>query len=167
VFHNILSLESLAIEDAKKIFELVQKNREHLKYLAWIDDVRSLGLTQEYISKRIQKTAANAECFKIILNKQIVGIFNIKYICHHKSEAEIGYWLAKSVQGFGIVSKTIVSIKEYLKNKNIKTIKVCCLDKNAAGINVIKRVGGVIDTIKDYRSIEDESFNLNIFNVET
>ncbi|WP_150466407.1 GNAT family N-acetyltransferase [Francisella sp. SYW-9] len=162
-----ISLEKLLINDSKKLLELVNENREALYYLHWVDDVRCIESARKYISNRIQKTSSNAECFKIILNGQIVGVFNIKYICHQIAEAEIGYWLAKSAQGFGVVSKAILSVKEYLKNRKIQTIKITCLDENKPGIAVISRAGGVmVGSIKDYRVIDGMSFDLNLYEVK-
>ncbi|WP_395167529.1 GNAT family N-acetyltransferase [Francisella salimarina] len=162
-----ICLEKLLISDSRKILELVNENREALYYLHWVYDVRCIESAREYISNRIQKTSLNTECFKIVLNGQIVGVFNIKYICHQRSEAEIGYWLAKSAQGFGVVSKTITSIKKYLKNKNIKTIKITCLNKNKPGIAVISRAGGIMTgSIKNYRVIDGINFDLNLYEVK-
>ncbi|MED7819457.1 MULTISPECIES: GNAT family N-acetyltransferase [unclassified Francisella] len=162
-----ISLEKLLISDSKKILELVNENRGVLYYLDWVDDVRCIESAREYISKRIQRTSLRAECYKVILNNQIIGVFNIKYICHRRSEAEIGYWLAKSAQGFGVVSKAIASIKEYLRDRKIKTIKISCLNKNEPGIAVISKAGGVmIGSIKDYRVIDGMSFDLNLYEVK-
>ncbi len=159
-------LEKLLITDAKKIFELVEENRKILHYLDWVDSVRCISSAQEYISKRVQNTNVNSEWFKVIQNNAIVGVFGIKYICYANSESEIGYWLAEVAQGYGVVSQSINSIKEYLKGKGIKTIKISCISENISAIAVAVRAGGIkTKSVKNYKSINKKTFDLNVYSV--
>ena len=159
-------LEKLLITDAEKIFELVEENRKILHCLDWIDSVKCISSTQEYIYKRVENTHVNSECFKVILNDDIVGVFRIKYVCYDKLESEIGYWLAEVAQGYGVVSQSINSIKEYLKGKGVKTIKISCISENTSSIAVAVRAGGIkTEIIKDYKSINGVIFDLNIYSV--
>lgn len=160
-------LEKLLITDAEKIFELVEENRKILHYLDWVDSVRCISSAQEYISKRVQNTNVSSEWFKIILNDNMVGVLGIKYVCYDNFESEIGCWLAGAAQGCGVISKSINSVKEYLKNKDVKVIKSSCINKNTSAIAVAVRAGGVrTEIVKDYRSINGVVFDLNVYSVD-
>ncbi|MFT4693274.1 MAG: ribosomal-protein-serine acetyltransferase [Francisella sp.] len=159
-------LERLLITDAKKIFELVEENRKIFHYLDWVDSVRCISSAQKYISKRVQSTNLNSEWFKVILNDTIVGVFGIKYVCYDKLESEIGYWLAEIAQGYGVVSQSINSIKEYLKDEGIKTIKISCISENVNAIAVAVRAGGIkTKSVKNYKSINKKIFDLNVYSI--
>ncbi len=93
-------------------------------------------------------------------------MFGIKYICYDNLESEIGYWLAKVAQGYGVISQSINSIKEYLKDNGIKIIKISCISENTNAIAVAVRTGGIrIRIVKNYKSINVKTFDLNVYSV--
>ena len=160
-------LEKLLITDAEKIFELVKENRKILRYLDWVDSIKCISSTQKYISKRVQNTNVNSEWFKIVLNDIIVGVFGIKYVCYDNSEPEIDYWLAEAAQGCGIISQSISLVKEYLKNKGVKVIKISCINENTSAIAAAIRAGGVgTEIIENYKYINGRIFDLNVYSVK-
>ncbi|QLE78891.1 GNAT family N-acetyltransferase [Francisella sp. Scap27] len=161
-----ICLEKLLLTDADKIFQLVEENRETFHYLDWVSNVRCVISAQEYISKRILNTSVNSEWFKITLNGKVVGVFGIKYICYDKSESEIGYWLAKKAQGYGVISQSISSIKKHLRKKRVKTIKISCISENKNAIAVAIKAEGVrVNVVKNYKSINGKIFNLNVYSI--
>ncbi|BBM82832.1 GNAT family N-acetyltransferase [Candidatus Uabimicrobium amorphum] len=162
---NIL-LENLTIEDASTLFSLIEKNRDLLeKYLYWVKSVVDVKTAEDYIRTRVSSDKPGAKWFKIIFRKKISGIFGIKSLCHEKSEVEIGYWLSQHAHGNGIVTQIISTVCESLKHKkNIKYLKICCLEENHASISVAKSVGGIhTNTIHKYFEIDGILQDLHVY----
>ena len=100
-----ITLSPLTLLDAEVLLDLVESSRRNLrKYLPWVDSVKDLESTKEYISKRINSELFGAEWYTIVFRGSICGVFSIKSITEENSIAEIGYWLSNNVHGVYIVT---------------------------------------------------------------
>ncbi|MDR1207643.1 MAG: GNAT family N-acetyltransferase [Rickettsiales bacterium] len=102
-----LSLVKLAptFENTKKVFDLIDRNREYLKkWVNWTDYVQKPEdefLTVQDMGKK--ETGA----FFILLDDEIVGAIEFFNVKEKYKSAEIGYWIGQEFSGRGIASRAV------------------------------------------------------------
>ncbi|BBM01517.1 GNAT family N-acetyltransferase [Microbulbifer sp. GL-2] len=167
VTENIL-LQPLAIADAQEIHLLIEQNRCLLaKYLYWVESIKDLTCTREYLYQRIYSKNTGAAWYKIIVEEKVSGIFGIKAVNPRERCAEIGYWLSTHCQGRGVMTKVVEKICAHLKkSQGIQQLSIQCLSENKASIAIAKRVGGVhTDTVANYYTIDGKVQDLKLYTV--
>jgi len=163
-----IKLSPLTLLDAEVLFDLVECSRENLgKYLSWVDSVKDIESTKEYISKRVNNQLFGAEWFTVVFRGSICGIFSIKSITKEKSIAEIGYWLSNHVHGNGIISLIILKFSEYMKNEmGVKALEFRCLEQNIASIKIAQRSGAKYVRTHEHIKINNGKQALNVYRVQ-
>jgi len=165
ISENLL-LIPLTLNHAPDILCLVEANRGYLQqYLYWVEGVVDLASCERYIDERVNSGLAHAQWFGIEVNEELVGVFAVKSINQHKV-AEVGYWLAQSAAGQGVMSRVIASVVAKLSADSVATtLEFGCLEQNTPSIAVALKAGatlshqinnyieldGVLQTLKVYR----------------
>ena len=110
-----ISLEFLEEIHADSLLNVVNTNRAYLReWLPWVDQMRSVSDFKYYISDSKRRAAAKTDYgFGIIIGKNIVGRIGMHHINQQNKIGEIGYWLADSMQGRGIVTKCCKAIVNF------------------------------------------------------
>ena len=132
-------------KNAKSIFEVVDKNREHLeKWLPWAKKINSWKDLYQYLK-------ANRESFKmgdgaeygIYFKNQYTGSISVE-ITDMKTYkvGEIGYWLSEDYMGNGLVTESVrVLEKELFENNGIDSIRMRCDSKNSSSSSIAEKNG--------------------------
>jgi ribosomal-protein-serine acetyltransferase len=109
-----VSLRALAPEDAEALFDLVVDNREYLaKFLPWANDVRTVNDSREFIAGTANQRVSGEEFgFGIIADGAVVGHASLMHLKDGKVP-EIGYWIAESHSGKGIVTKSAEALTKF------------------------------------------------------
>ncbi|MFA0813556.1 GNAT family N-acetyltransferase [Microbulbifer epialgicus] len=131
-------LKPLTDADAQEIHLLIEQNRSLLaKYLYWVESIKDLSSTREYLRQRIYSKNTGAAWYKIIFEEKVSGIFGIKEVNFHKRCAEIGYWLSTHCQGRGVITRVVEKICVHLKNnQGVRKLSIQCLSENIASIAI-------------------------------
>lgn len=161
-------LQPLSIADAQEIYLLIEQNRSLLaKYLYWVDSIKDLSSTKEYLCQRIYSKNTGATWYKIIFKDKVSGIFGIKEVNRQERCAEIGYWLSAHCQGRGIITKVVEKICAHLKSsQDIQQLNIQCLSENRASIAVAKRAGGIhTGTVANYYTIDGKAQDLKNYTI--
>ena len=109
------------IDDAKALFEMVNRNKERLVDYFPIS-VGSMGdknLTEEYISEKMNQTEAREAFTFIIIDKSVskpIGMLFIKSLDWRIPKAELAYYIDKEYEGKGIISKALNNVIEFAFN---------------------------------------------------
>lgn len=96
-------------EDAKAIYEEVNRSREYLKNLVWSATATPQSV-DNFVSTLIK--AENRSLYGIFDNEQFCGCVEIRYFDEH---AEIGYWLGFEHRGRHLLQDNLRQLKNMLK----------------------------------------------------
>lgn len=105
IVNDRIRLVQLKLENAERVFWLTDTNREYLaRYLPWVDKTLSAKDSADFISLMIDRRKKGEEYgYGIEYDGEIVGHTSLMHL-KDKKIPEIGYWIASSHQGKGIVS---------------------------------------------------------------
>ncbi len=139
-----LELHPLEDRHARAVFALVNENRVHLRqWQNWPDRIRTLNDMRSLIYKSEQKKRANNGFDALIVyHGQIVGKIGLVYVDWIEQRTEIGYWLAESHQGMGLITKACRVLVAYaLMEMQLRTVNIRCAGGNTRSAAIPQRLG--------------------------
>jgi len=103
-----ISLELVEPRHANELFAVTDANRAHLRlWLPWVDRTQSSDDTNTFIEVAQRQLTNSNGCHTVIRYGQtLVGVVGYHKIDWSNRSASIGYWLAESAQGQGIMTKS-------------------------------------------------------------
>ena len=139
-----LSLKLRHEEDTDTVFNLVEKNRAHLKpWLPWVDKTLTPEDSRKYILDGLEnfKNKKTAD-FGIFYQETLVGSMGFNKIDSVNKKAEIGYWIDSDYEGKGIMTKCVTTIINYGFNElNLNRIEIRCSILNKRSAAIPKKLG--------------------------
>ena len=122
----------LSFDNAKKLYDVIDHNREHLWIMPWTDKTTKPEVTYEWLQS-IQPSSSGA--YVIMIGDDIVGsIVCVRYSGEDSpnKNAEIGYWLSKDFVGRGIVSRALKILEKFLFEAGFNRLEIHMDTKNKA-----------------------------------
>ena len=130
--------------DARELFALISANRAYLReWLPWVDSERSVEDTRAFISGALQQFANN-EGFQmgIWYKGQLAGVIGYHEIDWGDRKVEIGYWLAESFQGKGLMTKACRALVGYAFDEwKLHRVEIHCATGNKRSCAIPERLG--------------------------
>ncbi|AOM79610.1 GNAT family N-acetyltransferase [Pedobacter steynii] len=120
-------LELTAQQHAEGLFNAVDKNRAHLsEFLPWVGHMQSVANFSDYIRYCETLYEQGQEVSFVIISDEIpVGRIGLHHINAQNKCAAIGYWLAKSAEGKGIITKSCKALISYgFKEVGLQRIEI-------------------------------------------
>ena len=146
-----LLLRTLTANDAPALFRSVEDNREYLReWLPWLDVSLDEEDSAEFIA-RISDQQRNNMGFQcgMFWNGNFVGMCGYHPIDRSNNSVVIGYWLAESMTGRGIVTRCVEFLTTYaFDNLNINKVCIPVAEGNAASRAVPERLNFVNEGIE-------------------
>lgn len=154
-----LSLKLRHEEDTVAVFNLVEKNRSHLRpWLPWVDRTLTQEDSKKYIIGELEnfKNKKTAD-FGIFYQEKLVGSMGFNKIDSVNQKAEIGYWIDSDYEGKGIMTKCVTSIINYGFNElNLNRIEIRCSVLNKRSAAIPQRLGFTLEaTLREDHKITD------------
>ncbi len=110
-----ITLTMVQPEDAEGIFALIDSNRDYLReWFPWVDlakGVEDALAFAERARKQDEEKDGVQSCIR--LEGKIVGIIGFSFVDRANRKTEIGYWIAPSHQGRGIITKAVRALTDY------------------------------------------------------
>lgn len=131
--NDSLVLESNHLSHAEENYALINSNRAYLKqWLTWVDKIQTLEDSKNYIIASIKKTEQQTDYgFVIKYNGSIVGRMGLHFIDAVNKTGTIGYWIAESFQGKGLITECCKSLINFGFTKlNLRRIEIKCATQN-------------------------------------
>lgn len=128
-----IRLELITEKDAEPIFNLVDKNRLHLRpWLPFVDKMQTVEFAENFVKGTMQRNKEGLEyAFAIFLENQLVGRIGVFNINLQNKIGEIGYWLAQNVQGKGIITQSCQALINFcFANLQLNRIEIKCGTQN-------------------------------------
>lgn len=148
-----LTLRLLKKEDAKELFNVIDRNRGYLRrYLVWVDSCNNWEDELKSIEKFIaQYQNKHSLALALCESKSIIGMVSfIKFDCD-KQSAELGYWIDQARIGKGIILHACKTMIEHGFNKlGIESIIIKCAVANARSNKIPQALGfTLVETIRE------------------
>lgn len=156
-----LTLEQLKIQDADRLFDLTEDNREYLsKFLPWPEFTKAVSDSRDFIELMLKRRGNNEEYgYGIKYDESIVGHISLMHLNDSQSP-EIGYWIAKEYSGKGITTLAARALTDFGINElGLDTIIIRADPNNIASNKIAEKIGYIFEG-----QVEDETYKkLNIW----
>jgi ribosomal-protein-serine acetyltransferase len=139
-----LKLHLLKEEDAEELSLRVDQNRGHLRqWASWVDGTTTRSDTLKFVRFCLESAVAGTGFhYALLLEGEIVGLVTFSTIEKINRCATMGYWLAKSQTGRGLMTtaaKTLIS--EGFRQLELNRIQATVATENYPSQAVCDRLG--------------------------
>jgi ribosomal-protein-serine acetyltransferase len=137
-------LRPLQVQDADELFLLVNQNRERLRaWLPWLDEAKTQTDQVTFIQRCSECALKGTEFhYAILVGGDIAGMVSFHHIDKRNRSATIGYWLAKSMTGQGIMTAAVKAlIAEGFEDLELNRIQARVETSNDPSQAVCERAG--------------------------
>ncbi|WP_147533092.1 GNAT family N-acetyltransferase [Bacillus marasmi] len=166
---NEIELQLFQIHHAEELFLLVDRNREHLRtWLPWVDNMSSPiqyhSIIPTWLRQFAENTGFNAG---IRFKGALVGSIGFHQIDWHNSQTSMGYFLAKDVQGNGIMSKCVQALLYYaFYELGLNRVEIRCGQQNHKSRAIPERLGFTKEgIIRDGERLHYNFHNLIVYSM--
>lgn len=164
-----LSIRSYLKADAAALFAAVEANRAHLDaWLPWVEHTRSVDDTREFIRLTARQLADNAGFQGGIFTPDgLAGGIGCRTIDWANRKVEIGYWLAESAQGRGIVTSAArLLIGHCFAGWKLNRVEIRCAAGNTRSCAVADRLGFTFEgTQREAQWLHGKGMNLRLYSL--
>lgn len=156
------------LESAQEIFNLIDKDREHLRtWLPWVDSTTSFEHTRQNLAERIESFRQNEQAaFYGTLNGEVVA--SVGFVSLEDGVGEIGYWLLSQYNGRGLMTSFVKGCIDYgFNDLHLKQIVIKCAEGNLKSAAIPERLGFVLSKKTETTRIRnDEEHHTLIFTLD-
>ena len=161
-------LRPLRLEDAEAVFILVEANRQRLgEWLPWVPSVLTAADEAAFIrGTRDQMAAGSGLSCVIVADGAIAGTMGGSIDAANHSP-EIGYWVAESFGGRGLVTRSARALTTFLVNElSMHRVAIRAATDNAPSRAVAERLGFVHEGTQRHAEIlNGEFFDLEVYSM--
>jgi ribosomal-protein-serine acetyltransferase len=149
---DVHELRLLDLRDDRELFALTDANRGDLRqWLPWLDSIERVDDTRRFIATTQQQFAHEegfvaAICYgsksSLLEQRRIVGTIGLNWIDRANRIGYIGYWLAPSHRGCGIMSASCQSLIDYaFSSLYLNRLVIACACENHRSRAIPERLG--------------------------
>jgi ribosomal-protein-serine acetyltransferase len=162
-----ITLSPVSINDVDMIFQLVTKNRMHLRtWLNWVDSNTTVDQTSAFVQNRLQSHEKHTGItYTIWTNNVMIGIISFSRIDEINRIARIGYWIDEEYQGKGYTTHACRElIKLGFDILSLHRIEIAVARENEKSAAIPKRLGFTHEaTLTDAEWINDHFTDLELY----
>jgi len=164
-----LRLRTLREEDAADLFQVVDRNRTHLReWLPWLDTNTTAKDSLAFIQATLRQESANQgfTC-AILLQERIAGVAGYHPIRWNNRSVDIGYWLARDAVGRGIMTKCCRRlISHAFDGYGLNRVQIPAAVSNVRSRAIPERLGFTLEgTIRDAEWLYDHFVDHALYSV--
>jgi ribosomal-protein-serine acetyltransferase len=137
-------LNLLQPRHAVELFKLVVSNRNHLReWLPFVDDYQSIIAAKQFITRnREESRGTTCLAVGVVVGEILAGVVTYDYIDWSNRSALIGFWLGKSFQGRGIMTRTCNALVDLAFSElGLNRVEIICALENRRCRLVPERLG--------------------------
>lgn len=163
-----IELRPVRLEDAEPIYFLVEVNRERLgQWLPWVPAVQSAADEAAFIRGTHEQleSGTGLSCVMLV-DRAIAGTMSCSINVANRS-AEVGYWVAESFGGQGVVTRGVRAMTTFLfADLDMHRVAIRAATDNARSRAVPERLGFVHEGTQRHAEIlNDEFFDLEVYSM--
>ena len=164
-----VSIRSYHEADAPTLFAAVEANRRHLDaWLPWVEHTRSVADTREFIGLTARQWADNLGFQGGIWTPDgLTGGIGCRPIDWANRKVEIGYWLAQSAQGRGIMTAAArLLIGHCFAEWKLNRVEIRCAAGNTRSCAVAERLGFTFEgTQREAQWLHGKGMDLRLYSL--
>lgn len=149
VTHEI-ELRLVEAQHAQELFNLTDANRQHLrKWLPWLDQTRSVKDTADFIASCSRLCSDNG-AFQVVIcfQDRLCGMIGHHGIDRANRSTSMGYWLAASHQGRGIMTASCrVLVNHAFRDLDLHRVVIHCATENHRSRAIPERLGFALEGV--------------------
>ncbi|QDU55719.1 GNAT family N-acetyltransferase [Aeoliella mucimassa] len=138
------TLELLAPRHAQELYRVVDENRDHLRpWLGWVEETKSVSDVQGFIRAVQTQVGGNSGFQTAIRHKgDLAGMIGMHGIQWTHRSSSIGYWLAKRLQGQGIMTRACSAyLRHCFGELGLHRMEIRCATDNERSRAIPERLG--------------------------
>jgi ribosomal-protein-serine acetyltransferase len=136
-------LRLLEVADADELYRLIDANREHLApWMPWAADQQPEG-TLDFIHTTLRRVAGN-DGFQtaIVCDGAIAGAVGFGGVDWDNRSTNIGYWLARSHEGRGIMTAAVRALVDHaVRHWDLHRVEIRAAPENRRSRAIPERLG--------------------------
>ena len=139
-----IRLELIKETHSRPIFDMVNRNRNHLRtWLPFVDNMNTVDFAENFVKGTIERTKTSIEyAFVIFDGQDAVGRIGVYKIDPQNKVGEIGYWLIEQSQSKGIIIKSCRALIAYcFEDLQLNRIEIRCGTENFKSMKIPERLG--------------------------
>lgn len=139
-----IELQVPSMEDAGKVYALVEKNRAHLApFMAWESKTNSIADIEDYFNRNKHISYYDDDFPLIIRYKdEIIGVIGYNKGNALEKTVDIGYWISKEYSGNGIVTKCCQALINFaFAMTDVQEIYIKCDISNKKSLAIPLKLG--------------------------
>jgi ribosomal-protein-serine acetyltransferase len=144
VLDEVEEIRLLELRHAEELFSLVDQNRVHLRrWLPEWDVPKSLDECKAVIKAGLEQFANNLGLMTgIWCEGQLAGVVGMGKIDWENRSSNLGYWVAETFQGRGLVSQACRALIHYAFTElKLKRLEIRCAANNPKSCAIPRRLG--------------------------
>jgi RimJ/RimL family protein N-acetyltransferase/ubiquinone/menaquinone biosynthesis C-methylase UbiE len=157
------------IADAQNVFDVIDTNRAFLReWLPWVDGTKSVTDIESVLQKWNEQLEKGTDVvLGIYFDNTYVGNIGIHDIKKHNNSAMIGYWLAESYQGKGIITDCVRMLVDHcFFDLNLNRVSIHCAFPNQKSRAIPERLGFIQEGIlQDAECLHGNYYDLVVYGV--
>ena len=139
-----ITLRIPKLEDAEKLFALIDKNRTYLReFLGWLHKNTIEENTLDFIIQALDRMEqGELALFAICYQHNIVGLVGFQKMDVLNKRAQIGYWIDEQHQSKGIMKRSVQALIDYgIIGLHLHRIEILCAVQNLRSQGIPKKLG--------------------------
>lgn len=145
-----IRLRLMGESHANELFQLVDSNRPHLReWLPWLDSQRGIADSYQFV-RLMRDQFKNSESMTMgIWNRDsLCGVISFHRFDWMNKSSMIGYWIASTHQGKGIMTKACKAMLEHgFTRLGLHRVEIKCAAGNKKSCAIPERLGFVNEGI--------------------
>jgi len=126
------------------LFAVIEANRGYLRqWLPWLDFNTSINDSVRFIEAQTQQ-AMREETIPLGIHhhQSLVGVVSYNWISAERSACGLGYWLAQSLQGKGIATRSVARLVQHaFDSMELSTVEIHVATGNQRSRKLAERMG--------------------------
>jgi ribosomal-protein-serine acetyltransferase len=144
IIDESVDLRLLDMNHAEELFQAINKSRLYLReWLPWVDGCQQVKHVQSFIlDAKKQYCSNNGFQVGIWYHGQLVGVVGQHKIDWNHKKTSLGYWLAQTYQGKGLMTKACNAIIDYsFCELKLHRVEITCALENTKSRAIPQRLG--------------------------
>jgi ribosomal-protein-serine acetyltransferase len=163
------SLKILSKEDAPRLFQAIDRNREILSHwISWVENTHHIDDSLLFIEDS-QKKLRQGEgmVLGIWVGESLAGCIGLHEISKVHKMAQIGYWLGEAYQGKGLVTRACRLLIPYAFDTLVlQRIEILCASKNYKSRAVPQRLNFMQEgVLRQYHMLHGQAIDMVIYSL--
>jgi ribosomal-protein-serine acetyltransferase len=139
-----LELALAVPQHAGELFELIDRNREHLRrWLPFVDATQEVAHTRAFLQAQLRELAEGRALTLVLYHRgRAVGVLSLNRVDGVNRVATIGYWLAREATGRGLMTRALRRLVDLaFAHFPVDRLEIHCAEGNVASCGVAERLG--------------------------